>query len=644
MNLATRFDKWFLVFLVVLVIGGVAFGAKKPPSIADSAAEPIRYVGSEQTDKAYFDGALRHAVGVHCYQAFRANRTKPFEPGPVGWTYNHQPYLTWWNNQFYLQYLSNLVEEHEPPGRTLVMTSKDGRNWTNPTVVFPVYPLDEIVREKEYIKAGTFSVMHQRMGFYIAPNGRLLTLAFYSFCETLKGSPNGGKGLGRVVREIYKDGSLGPIYFIRYNRHAGFNESNTRYPLYKDSKDKAFVKACEDLLADKLVSLQWWEEDRGEDGFYRIFPKKENYPPKSFSWTHRPDGTVVGIWKRGWSALTADEGMNWTEFVVSPTLKPSSAKAWIQKTEDGRYAFVYNHSATKRNRFPLTVMTSDDARDFDNLLLVNGQVPPQRYRGFHKDLGIQYIRGIIEGNGDAPGNEMWNTFSVNKEDIWVSRTKVPVTSTVDKHIDQNFEKVACESKLKLWNLYVPTWGDVAIADDPLKDGNKCLKLSDEEPHDYTVAQRAFPASKKVRVEFKVMMQQAGHASLFVEAQSGHGIRPMKLRLESTWLWMDRARTEKHPAPIEEDRWFDVRMDLNCDTQMYDLYVDGKLANGDIAFGEKCDNVERLVFRTGPYRMLVPPLIVDREPAPGNHSEDLLGSDDKSRLSIFLIDDVKTSKL
>jgi len=45
-----------------------------PPSIADCAAEPIRYVGREQPDKRYYDGGLRHAVGVHSYQALRANR------------------------------------------------------------------------------------------------------------------------------------------------------------------------------------------------------------------------------------------------------------------------------------------------------------------------------------------------------------------------------------------------------------------------------------------------------------------------------------------------------------------------------------------------------------------------------------------
>ena len=48
-------------------------------------------------------------------------------------------------------------------------------------------------------------------------------------------------GIGRVVREIKKDGSFGPIYFIYYNH--GFNEKNTDYPYFKKSKDREFVKA-----------------------------------------------------------------------------------------------------------------------------------------------------------------------------------------------------------------------------------------------------------------------------------------------------------------------------------------------------------------------------------------------------------------
>ena len=460
---------------------------KMPPSAEKYATEPVRYVGKVQTDKRFYDGAVRHAVGAHRYQAFRANRTHPSEGGDVGWTYNHQPFLAYWNGTFYIQYLSNLVEEHNPPGRTLLVTSKDGRSWSNPEVIFPEYPLPEIRRGETYIPKGTPSVMHQRMGFYVAPNGRLLTLAFYSYCANPRTSPNAGTGLGRVVREIYKAGGFGPIYFIRYNRHAGFNENNTLYPFYKTSTDKGFLDACEALLADKLITLQWWEEDRAKDGFFTIDPgdvKKAfqfsanmttfKGAGKAFCFYHRPDGVVVGIWKNQWSALSPDDGKTWMPITKNSTLKTCGAKVWGQRTEDGRYSLVYNHSATRGNRYPMVVMTSNDGHKFDNMLCLEGEVPPMRYQGIHKSRGPQYIRGIVEGNGTPPGKYMWNTFSVNKEDIWVSRLTVPVRGTVEKHVNQDFEKAETEADLDLWNLHMPKWAPISIASDPHKPDNGAL--------------------------------------------------------------------------------------------------------------------------------------------------------------------------
>ena len=56
------------------------------------------------------------------------------------------------------------------------------------------------------------------MGFYVSSDKRLLALAYYGVAMDKKDDPNDGKGIGRVIREIYKDGSFGPIYFIRYNK------------------------------------------------------------------------------------------------------------------------------------------------------------------------------------------------------------------------------------------------------------------------------------------------------------------------------------------------------------------------------------------------------------------------------------------
>ena len=121
----------------------------------------------------------------------------------------------------------------------------------------------------------------------------------------------------------------------RYNRHAGWDESNPRYPFYTTSNDAGFVEACESLLADKLRTLQWWEEDRGTDGFYVIDPSDaegafafhegvttSRGAGKAFIFFHRPDGMVVGLWKNQWSALSPDGGLTWTD--VTPEGLPEA--------------------------------------------------------------------------------------------------------------------------------------------------------------------------------------------------------------------------------------------------------------------------------------------------------------------------------
>ena len=91
----------------------------------------------------YHDGQLSPVVGVHNIQLVRANREHPDVSNGGGWTYNHQPMLAYWNEQFYYQYLADPSDEHIPPSQTFLMTSKDGYNWTNPEIVFPPYKVPD---------------------------------------------------------------------------------------------------------------------------------------------------------------------------------------------------------------------------------------------------------------------------------------------------------------------------------------------------------------------------------------------------------------------------------------------------------------------------------------------------------------------
>jgi hypothetical protein len=311
--------------------------------------------------------------------------------------------------------------------------------------------------------------------------------------------------------------------------------------------------------------------------------------------------------------------------------------------ENGRYSIVYNHSASLRNRFPLVIITGDDGHEFDNMLCLNGEVPNLRYQGIHKNPGLQYIRGIAEGNGNPPGNEEWITYSMNKEDIWISKIELPVRGTVRENVRHNFDNLSSVNDLTNWNLYMPEWAPVTIDHDPVNPGNKCLALTDEEPYDFAKAERAFPVSKKVTVGFDLFAERVGVAALEIEVLDSAGNRPMRLRIDEEWLMLDRGPLEITPLKFETARWYNIKMILDCGSQSYDLYVDGSLEKQDVPFAAKVQSLERIEFRTGPWRGDVRPFIVDGVPGnPGLYVEDMPGADFKVSESKYLIDNLTTN--
>jgi hypothetical protein len=149
-----------------------------------SAQDTVHYSGSTVVNVDYHHGQLSPAVGVHSTQIFRANREHPELADGFGFTYNHAPMLCYWNNSFYVEYLSDKVGESVPPGQTLVITSKDGQSWSKPTVVFPQYKIPDGTTKEGHagVAKNLYSVMHQRMGWYVAKSKRLLVLGFYGIC------------------------------------------------------------------------------------------------------------------------------------------------------------------------------------------------------------------------------------------------------------------------------------------------------------------------------------------------------------------------------------------------------------------------------------------------------------------------------
>jgi len=559
--------------------------------VVSQAQQIPHFTGTELNNPDYHHGQLRVAVGVHNIGVMRANREFPETADSLGWTYNHAPMLAYWDNTFFLEYLSDPVGEHMAPGATLLITSADGYHWSKSRVVFPPYPIpDGTMKAGDTTVAnGLLSVNHQRMGFYRASGNRLLVLAYIGISLHEKDSPNDGNGIGRVVREIYKDGSWGPIHFIRYNK--GWNEKNTNYPFYRKSRDKDFVKACDELLSNRLYTQQWNEEADRDDPLISL---KGDY--KAFCCYHLPDGQVAGLWKHALTAISRDEGKSWTQPVWAPGFVNSNAKIWAQKTTDGKYVTVYNPSDF---RWPLALSVSGDGLAYDKLLLVNGESATMRYGGNYKSYGPQYVRGIMEGNGSPPDGNVWVTYSMNKEDIWISKIHVPVTDRVPEHVSEVFDRLPAGKELDWWNLYSPVWARVSAEKD--EAGKRCLVLRDRDEFDYARAERLFPAADSLAVEFTVEAKQNEHGQLDIELLDGRGTAALRLTFDADgFLKQKNGYRLKNIMRYEAGRVYTVRIEATAANRFYTVYIDGQRRSAGL-FYAPVHKMERVAFRTGGVR-------------------------------------------
>jgi hypothetical protein len=567
----------------------------------------ISYVGHEKATSSA-DGGLRPVVGVQNIQVYRANRTHSAHADGLGHTYVHAPMLAYWHGTYYLDFLSAPVNEHDAPCPTSLTTSKDGLNWSAPQLLFPAVALPE----------GGFTVTHQRMSFYVSPNDRLLATCFHGKAP----SPNDGTGIGRVVREIRRDGTFGPIHIIRLNKQAGFTEKSLPYPLYSASTDPEFVKACEALLSNKLVTAQWWEEDRSEDGFYRV-------QGKAISVFHRADGKAMMVAKDAQHAVSSDEGQTWQRLGFMANLPVNSSKYWAQRTSDGKFALVFN--PTSRLRHPLALLTSDGGQKFDGLLTVHNELPVQRFPGKYKNMGPQYVRGISEGNGAPADGALWLTYSVNKEDIWVSRVPVPVTASGETKVADDFSFSGVDTLPTRWNVYTPLWAPVRVQASGGPERGNVLSLRDEDPCDYASVTRVFAADRSAVIKFKFRAEQTD-GRLEIDVLGAHGERPVQIALTETGkieakhegIWMPGGAYEK-------GRWTELEIDINDGTNVdrFKLRVDGKeVLERTAYFSELVPAVERLTLRTGEYRRR------------GEGGHEIAGADEKAPAKVFLIDDVE----
>jgi hypothetical protein len=345
---------------------------------------------------------------------------------------------------------------------------------------------------------------------------------------------------------------------------------------------------------------------------------------------------VVGLWKYALTSISKDEGKTWQYGPLrAPGFVNANAKIWGQRTSDKKYATVYNPSEF---RWPLAVSVSDDGLKYKNLLLVNGEITSLRYGGAYKSYGPQYVRGIQEMDGKPADGNMWVTYSMNKEDIWVSKIPVPVKEKETKHVIDIFGWAYELSNLKTWNIYSPLWCQVSIDNSITFPTPGALTLKDSDPFDYAKAERIFPVSKKVMIDFSITPQQNNTGVLEIELTDAKGTPCLRLMIDSTGsILTKQGYRNKSLGKYNAGEMIDFKIELNTTTRFYIVTINGGKPNNNLCFAPVA-SVERIIFRTGSTRRF------PTADTPTDQDYDLPNADARDKEAVYQIHYLKTKAL
>jgi hypothetical protein len=277
-------------------------------------------------------------------------------------------------------------------------------------------------------------------------------------------------------------------------------------------------------------------------------------------------------------------------------LVTGNGKVWGQRTSDGRFALLYEPD--KEKRYPLVVVTGYDGVTFREMRVVHGELPIQRYEGANKNVGPQYARGVSEWSNDGSWKDtgLWVAYSVNKEDIWVSRIPVPVQGGRTKLAAGDFAG---------WNIYSPQWAPVSVVEATKPGKTEALQLEDRDPYDHAVAALILPNSKKVSISFRLLAKQATGGLMEIELLSDFGgARPVRLSLgDDGKINAVDGTNAVECASYAANQWMTFQIDADAASGRFTITLDGKPVLREAALAQSAARLNRLVFRTG-HRSLV----------------------------------------
>ena len=152
---------------------------------------------------------------------------------------------------------------------------------------------------------------------------------------------------------------------------------------------------------------------------------------------------------------------------------------------------------------------------------------------------------------------------------------------------------------------------------------------------------------EISFDLKTVIAQRGYA-LEVEIQNQSTGRPIRLRIDEIKLMFDRHQVKTDAVDYTVGEWSKIKLVIDTENKTYNAFYNNKLVRENISFANDVEviSVERIVFRTGPYRGYTDALFAEQgAPSAGALTiEDLPASGTKVAPCVYWIDNVKINKI
>lgn len=361
---------------------------------------------------------------------------------PETGTFNHHSHITCFKGVFYAIWDTQAKDEHGPGQHALMRRSPDqGRTWTPVEELFP--------RMDWYISSSEVNTDNGYHGRIQTSNGfAVVDDVLYAVSEVddhIGPSIRKRKRVhtGRLCRSINPDGGLGDLFWLSEKAPTAV-QGFPSYPAGDRKLVKKIMRYFEqpgnEIQLDFTVpvpasdfSTDCWSPSPVSDDNHRLVEAVPSYRAKDGTWVRLyRDAGLLGVpvpeegprkeleaskSRRNYASYSFDKGKTWT--VPTRTSFPDAcARSNAGKLPDGQVYVINNLlplSPKHGGRSLLGISLSRDGLNFDRAAVIRFFAPPMRHKGRAKSIGFQYPHSMVVGE------DLWVMYSVNKEDIQVTR-------------------------------------------------------------------------------------------------------------------------------------------------------------------------------------------------------------------------------